>query len=1463
MTRVGAQLSTDLPVSRSAITSESNATARQATAPLRRTSNRDLMEEKTRKQNQKPRVFGRFLAAVVSLALPIALSLFFSPAARGNNVSILFRGADGNFYLTGKEACLTASVYAGGLFSYQEPPVPDTAGSCVGPPTSLGVQNGYNPTTLYDWYGLGIACPQGYSIGVTGGYQYCSNWPAPPPLVIPEKNQGICCKGTVTAGNPVNPGVGNKIQIETDYRSSSLPLEFTRTYNSWRGITQPFNRWQSTYDRSVVFDPTGYPGALVFRPDGTVLYFNIVGTQFVPDSDVDAKLQRFVDGSGNTTGWQYTTSHDDLEVYNAAGVLTSITSRTGVIQTLVYSDSQTPFQTAPTPNLLLSVTDSFGHQLQFTYDTQSRLHTMTDPAGSVYTYNFDSNNNLTSVNYPDGSVRTYVYNESANTSGANLPTALTGIIDESNQRFATFQYDTLGRAISTEHAGGAEKVSFVYTTDANGNILTSNVTDALSTTRTYSFANVLGVVKSAAISQPCSNCGAGAATTYDANGNIATLTDFNGNVTTYVYDLTRNLETSRTEASGTAQARTITTVWDANWRQPDLITEPNRTTAFTYDSLGNVLTKTITDTTVTPNISRIWTYTYDIYGRMLTAKGPRTDVNSTTTYAYYTCTTGVQCGEVEAITDAAGHVTTFNTYNAHGQPLTITDANGVVTTLTYDSRQRLTSRQAGTETTSYSYYPTGLLNTITLPDGSTLASTYDAAHRLTGVTDGLGDHIDYTLDAMGNHTTENTFDPSNTLRRTHSRVINTLNQLYQDINAAGTAAVTTTFGYDNEGNQISIAAPLSRNTANQYDALNRLTQVTDPNSGVTQFGYDANDNLTSVKDPRSLTTTYSHSGFGDVIQQVSPDTGTTTNTYDSGGNLKTATDARGAVATYSYDALNRVTQVAYSDQTIAYTYDAGTNGVGRLTGASDANHSMAWTYDSLGRITGKSQIVAGITKSVGYSYNNGDLTSLVTPSGQIITYAYTNHRITSIAVNGVALLSGVTYSPFGPITGWTWGNGTTVSRTYDEDGNPSQIVTAGDTHNYTVDNASRITGITDSTLPGYSWTFGYDSLDRVVSGQGNLTRGYSYDTNGNRLTSTGTVAYTATNSTTNNQLNSTSGGLARTYTYDAAGNTTSFTGYTFTYNGRGRMGSVNVSASVGVSGGGTTYYVYNALGPLIEKSGYAGTTLIMYDEWRHVLGEYSSTGALVTETIWMGDLPVAALQPSGSTVAVYYIHTDHLGNPRKITQSSDNGLRYLWDPDTFSGVAPNYNPAGLGTFTYNLRFPGQYRLVETGLASNYFRDYDPATGRYLESDPIGQLFYFNISNTPGVSQLHRGYWNKLYTYVDDDPVKLKDPTGLGRFDWLWDLFKEKTPEEITTKGLAAGFGAQCIAQNCGKSRDPIDLYGDCVSILNDWVKKMGTGAMGAINGITGDGGEGVVSDCAELCEKGISSGSCCNKGQKQ
>jgi RHS repeat-associated protein len=96
-----------------------------------------------------------------------------------------------------------------------------------------------------------------------------------------------------------------------------------------------------------------------------------------------------------------------------------------------------------------------------------------------------------------------------------------------------------------------------------------------------------------------------------------------------------------------------------------------------------------------------------------------------------------------------------------------------------------------------------------------------------------------------------------------------------------------------------------------------------------------------------------------------------------------------------------------------------------------------------------------------------------------------------------------------------------------------------------------------------------------------------------------------------------------------------------------------------------------------------------------------------------------------------------------VVTDTQNRLRWRWLAEPFGGSATEENPSGLGALTVNPRFPGQYFDVETGLSYNYFRDYDPAVGRYVQSDPIGLAGGIN-----------------LYAYVENAPTMYTDSEGL-------------------------------------------------------------------------------------------------------
>ena len=1201
---------------------------------------------------------------------------------------------------------------------------------------------------------------------------------------ISPKDAGCFHPQEKGCGDPIAMHIGNKTLPESDFTTlGDNSLHFARFFNSTpvASAAAAFAMgWMHDYAMAIY--PISSSSVSVSRPDGKSFTFNLLGGMWTPDADVSDTLVQLTSGA-TVTGWRYTNANDDsLETYDAYGNLVSIAYREGTGVTLTYA---TGGAAQTFPGQLLKVVDSFGRSL--TFSSASNSITMTNPAGGVYTYAMGALGQLSSVTYPDMTVKTYLYNESAYTGGQNYPYALTGVMDENNSRYDSTWYAAGPFAIETALAGGISQFTLSNSLDGAGRIQSTSMQNPLGATEGRSFTLIAGRNRLSAVSKPAVNGQPTGSLTYlfDGNGNTSQASDLNGNLTCWVYD-SRNLETGRVEgvapgsscpsniatyapASGTAE-RKILTQWHSIWHLPAKRAQPLKITTWVYNGdggnycapitakvgnnpIGVVCSRTeqgTTDATGASGFSatasgaaRVWTYTYNAFGQLLTAKSPRTDVNDTTTYTYYSCSTGGQCGQIQTIKDAVGHTTTFTSYDGNGNPKTISDPNGTVTTIVYDARQRVTSMQVGTETTGYSYYPTGQLHVVTQPDGSTVTNTYDAAHRLTQVTDGLGNYVKYTLDNAGNATATNFYDSGNSVQKTYSQPYNALGTLYQDISAAGTAAVTTTYGYDAQGNQTSVAAPLSRNTARAFDPLNRLHQITDPASGVTTISYDGNDNVVAVKDPNHFTTNYTVDGFGQVTQTVSPDSGTTNTAYipGRGGDLvHTVTDNRGLAGTYTFDALGRLSSLVFADQTLTYLYDQGTNGIGHLTGAHDGAHTMSWTYDALGRVTGKSISNYTISKSVGYAYTNGDRTSLTTPSGQAVVYGYANHRINSITINGTTLLSNVVYEAFGPAKSWTWGDGVVETHNYNADGNISSIVNS-ETITLTYDNALRVHTNADNYGSGYTWTLGYDSLDRVTSDtKTGSTYGFTYDANGNALTQTGTFSNTFGIASSSNQINSSAGSLVRTYSYNGKGDVAGDGNISYTYNDRDRIGSAVVS-------GVTSNYWYDALGAMFQKRVSGTMTLLVYDENHHLLGEYASNGSLIQETIWMNDTPVATIRPNGSAVTVYFVQSDQLGTPRVVSRITDHRPVWRWDPDPYGAVAPNQNPYGYGTFVYNLRFPGQYYQAETGLYYNFFRDYDPQTGRYLESDPLG---------------LNGGI--NTYAYVQGNPMSHVDPMGLFRIE---------------------------------------------------------------------------------------------------
>ena len=970
----------------------------------------------------------------------------------------------------------------------------------------------------------------------------------PPQTIPPETEAKFCSAAGASAGQPILPATGEKVLSQADYSGvGPSPLNLTRSYRSSRvvsgliGYTGPANQgtfnpglgqpWSHNHAHYLaVTGTTGTSGstAKVMLGDGTVRAFTYSNTtaSYQPDNSADSLAV-------NASGLVYKRQDDDTTwQFNAAGQLQTITQRNGWTTTYNYSTAATPVSVAPAAGLLISVNNQFGRAINFTYNATSQLIGVTTPDGQTTSYSYDGAANtarLVTITYPGNAARTYLYENTT------FPQLLTGITDEAGNRYETLAYDSQGRGISTELAGGANKYTIAY---GASSAAATVVTDPLGTARNYNYGISKGKLAVTGANLPSGSGGSDAASRIqDTNGFVTQETDFLGIQTLYTWDVSRRLPLATTQAAGRPEAQTTNTQWHPTLRLPVLVTEAGRTTASAYDAQGNKLSETIADTAT--GQARTWAWTYVASGNgaglVATSTDPKGGI---TNYSY-----NAQ-GLLISMTNPLGHVSTYS-YDTAGRLSNQTEPNGLATSYTYDARARLLTASTGSgvnlETTSYSYHPTGQLATAALPSGYSASYSYDAAQRLTSATDNRGNRISYTLDAMGNRVREEVKDQNNTLALATGKVINQLNRVSS---VQGAANQTTALSYDANGQPISQTDPLNQTTAQTLDGLKRPVATTFADSAVASQSYNQLDQLTNVTDPKGIATSYTRNAFGEVMQETSPDIGSMSYQRNAAGEVIGSTDAKGNSTSITRDALGRpltVTRTSPASTGAAhittYTWDtAGLLGTGAQTGylakLQDPSGSTSYGRDSFGRITAKLQIVNDNPASpssfkTSYSYDKGQLVSITYPSGMKVIYSRSaSGQVTGISTQVAgrnkpvtAFATAISYTALGQPKSWSWTSGDTASRSFDSDGR----MVSNEFAAYTYDAASRITGITQSLwasrtvtqvigtgtavvteryLTPLSWQASYDRRNRVTGFDrlGSST-GFTYDANSNRLSS--------------------------------------------------------------------------------------------------------------------------------------------------------------------------------------------------------------------------------------------------------------------------------------------------------------------------------------------------------------------------
>ncbi len=830
---------------------------------------------------------------------------------------------------------------------------------------------------------------------------------------------------------------------------------------------------------------------------------------------------------------------------------------------------------------------------------------------------------------------------------------------------------------------------------------------------------------------------------YDSNGNVLVLVEAKGTplerTTRYTYDEYGQLKTKTTGESAANDTVLATTHYDYDsYGNVIQVTDPegNVTKYEDYDALGNAQTTIDARANLLPVSEQYkWKSTYDAAGNVLTRRDP---YNKGETYTY------TKTGDLETVTAASGSKITL-TSNANGQSLTMTDDNNKATKLDYDKR--------------------GYLSFATDANGNKRQKVFDAEGRVFRTIDGEGNatqfnYADGLLRSIQYPTYKEFLEYDNR------------NRIKQTTQQANSRNYVQKRGYDPLGNMADNTDAENNETIYDYDVLNRVKKITDAEEGVTEFFYDARDNLLQVKDPEGRLTIYTYDKNDRLRTETKDgDQGTTRQRrydYDENSNLISTINPEQEKTTYEFDHVNRLIKTrvyANKDHThpikeIIFNFNEKNQFSGWSQHASSTlpegvtptadiiSLSETRTYNNLDQLESVSVNFGSFTKTYSYTYYpNGLKKTYTNPENITYTYYYNkNNQLMAVHIPGEGQISWTNFEWMVPQTLLLPG-GQKISLKYDDFQQVQEraLKKSDDTELakavYEYDFAQNIKKIENNDG---IFNYDYDNIYRLTladspDGYAANDEAFDYDGVGNRIAKTENGTTKTQSYNQKNQLktiDSSDDTQDITYTYNSNGHTKTQTKNgvetEYVYNSEERLISVKRDGVI------VGEYAYNLNGQRVRKSVNGDITWYLYNE-KGLSAEYSASGVLIKEyhfhpqKTWMTD-PLFQRTAVGE---LYYYHNDHLGTPQQMMDSSGN---IVWVAQ-YSGFGNAH--IVINTVENNLRFPGQYFDAETNLYYNYFRDYDPTIGRYIESDPIGLEGGINT-----------------YAYVEGNPLSKSDLYGL-------------------------------------------------------------------------------------------------------